>query len=105
MDDEDKYFEKKIIFMSKNLHSATCWILVDGWQLMTSTWHHGCSYNGVALVVENELLWQNCNWIAMNCTIHTMSCNFVTHATCLLALTMYKYNELQMSYAEIELQC
>ncbi len=28
-----------------------------------------------------------------------MSCNFAIHATCLLALTTYKYSELQMSFA------
>ncbi len=46
MDDVDQYFQKKL--MSKNLHNATCQILVYGWQLMTLVWHHGCSYNGVA---------------------------------------------------------
>jgi hypothetical protein len=33
-----------------------------------------------------------------------MSYNSTTHATYLLALTTYKYNELQMSCAKIELQ-
>jgi hypothetical protein len=37
--------------------------------------------------------------IAMSCTVYTVSCNFTTHAICLLALMMYKYNELQMSDA------
>ncbi len=46
MDDGDQYFEKKIV--SKNLHNVRCQILIDGWQLIMSTWHHGCSYNGVA---------------------------------------------------------
>jgi hypothetical protein len=32
----------------------------------------------------------------MSYTIYTMSCNFATHATCLLAFMAYKYNELQM---------
>jgi hypothetical protein len=30
------------------------------------------------------------------CTLHTMNCNFATHAPCPLALTTYKYSELQM---------
>ncbi len=30
MDNGDQYFEKKIIFMSKNLHSAMCHILIYG---------------------------------------------------------------------------
>jgi hypothetical protein len=30
MDDGDQYLEKKINFMSKNLHSAMCEILIDG---------------------------------------------------------------------------
>jgi len=42
MDNGDQYFEKKIIFMSKFFHNATCWILKDGWQLIM------CNYNGVA---------------------------------------------------------
>jgi hypothetical protein len=49
MDDGDQYFKKKTNFMSKNFHNATCQILINRWQnLMTSTWHHGCIYNGVA---------------------------------------------------------
>jgi len=48
MNDGVQYFENKIIFMSENLHSATCWILIYGWQSMMSTWHHGCNYYGVA---------------------------------------------------------
>jgi hypothetical protein len=31
----------------------------------------------------------------MSCTIYTMSYDLTTHATCLLALTAYKYSELQ----------
>ncbi len=46
INDGDQYFEKKI--MSKFFHSAMCQIIVNGWQLMMSTWHHGCSYNGIA---------------------------------------------------------
>jgi hypothetical protein len=48
MNDGDQYFGKKIIFMLKNLHSATCQILINGWQSMTLAWHHGYSYNGIA---------------------------------------------------------
>jgi hypothetical protein len=44
----DQYFKKKIIFMSKNLYNGMCQILIDGQQLMTSTWHHRCTYNGIA---------------------------------------------------------
>jgi hypothetical protein len=45
MDDVDQYFTKKI--MSNFYHNTTCYILIDGWQLMTSTWYRGCNYNGV----------------------------------------------------------
>jgi hypothetical protein len=48
MDYGYQYFENKILFMSKKFHSATCQNSINGWQLMTSTWHHGCIYNGVA---------------------------------------------------------
>ncbi len=34
-----------------------------------------------------------------------MSCNFAIHATCLLALMTYKYNELQMSFATQKMSC
>jgi hypothetical protein len=47
MNNGDQYFKKKIIFMSKNLHGVTCKILINGQQSMMSTWHHGCSYNGI----------------------------------------------------------
>jgi len=48
MSNKNQYFEKKINFMLKKSHSAMCQILINGWQSMTSTWHHGCNYNGVA---------------------------------------------------------
>jgi hypothetical protein len=47
MEDGDQYFEN-FNFMSKKFHNAMCYIIIDGWQLMNSTWHHGCNYNGVA---------------------------------------------------------
>jgi len=31
MNDGNQYFKKIIIFMLKNLHSAMCQILIDGW--------------------------------------------------------------------------
>jgi hypothetical protein len=46
VDSDNKYLEKKII--SNFFHNATCQILINGWQLMTLIWHHGCKYNGVA---------------------------------------------------------
>jgi hypothetical protein len=45
MDNGNKYFKEK---MSKNLHNATCKILIDGWQLLMLAWHHGCNNNGIA---------------------------------------------------------
>ncbi len=30
MNDGDQYFDKKMIFMSKNLHNTTCQILICG---------------------------------------------------------------------------
>ncbi len=44
MDDGDQCFKKKIFFMYKNLHNVMSQILIDGWQLMMLTWHHGCSF-------------------------------------------------------------
>jgi hypothetical protein len=41
----------------------------------------------------------------MNCTVYTVSCNFVTHASCLLKLMVYKYSELQVSDATQKLSC
>jgi hypothetical protein len=46
MDNGDQYFKKKLC--PKNLHTATCQILIDKWQLMKSTLHRGCSYNEIA---------------------------------------------------------
>jgi hypothetical protein len=49
MNNGDQYFEKKRNFYVKNyLHSATCQILIDGWQSIMSAWHHGYNYNEVA---------------------------------------------------------
>jgi len=41
----------------------------------------------------------------MSCTVYMVNCNFVTRATCLLKLTMYKYSELQVSVATQKLSC
>jgi hypothetical protein len=41
----------------------------------------------------------------MNCSIYTVSCNFVIHAICLLKLMMYKYSELQVSGVIQKLSC
>jgi hypothetical protein len=35
----------------------------------------------------------------MNCIIYMVSYNSTIHATCSLTLALYKYSELQMSYA------
>ncbi len=35
------------------------------------------------------------NWVLMSCIVYMMSCNSTIHATCPLALTAYKYSELQ----------
>jgi hypothetical protein len=43
--------------------------------------------------------------LTTNCTIYTMSYNFVIHATCLLKVMVYKYNELQMFGATKKLNC
>ncbi len=43
--------------------------------------------------------------VVMSCTLYIVSCNFVTHATCLLALTLYKYNELHVFSASQKLSC
>jgi hypothetical protein len=41
----------------------------------------------------------------MSCTIYIVSCNFATHAIYLLALTSYKYSELQVFFATQKLNC
>jgi len=41
----------------------------------------------------------------MSYIVYTLNCNFATYATCLLALTMYKYNELQVIIATQKLNC
>jgi hypothetical protein len=56
---------------------------------MKLAWHHECNYNGVA----------------MSCTIYVVSCNFAIHVICPLALTTYKYNELQVSSTTQKLSC
>jgi len=46
MDDGDQYFKIKI--MSKKFHNMRCQILINEWQLTTSTWHDGWTYNEIA---------------------------------------------------------
>ncbi len=41
----------------------------------------------------------------MSYTIYAVSWNFVTHATCSLELTVYKYNELQVFIVIQKLNC
>jgi len=47
------------------------------------------------IVVENELFWLSYNWVVMSYIVYMVNCNSATHVTCSLALTTYKYNELQ----------
>jgi len=48
----------------------------------------------------------NCfNKVAMSCIVYMMSCNFAIHAICLLTLTTYKSNELQMVIGTQKLSC
>jgi hypothetical protein len=54
----------------------------------------------IIMELHNSWKWvflHNYNWIAMSCTIYMVSYNYVTHSTCLLAFTVYKYNGLQCS--------
>ncbi len=46
IDDGNQYIY--IFLKAKNLHNATCQILMDGWKLVISTWHYGYNCNGVA---------------------------------------------------------
>jgi len=41
----------------------------------------------------------------MNCIMYIMSYNSTIHATCLLTLTVYKYNKLQVFGATQKLSC
>jgi hypothetical protein len=92
MNDGDQYFEKKIIFMSKNLHSA------DGWQSMTLTWHH----NSIIRELHNSLKWV----ILMELQLVASYIRWIaTHATCPLTFTSYKYSELQVSFTIQKLSC
>jgi hypothetical protein len=43
--------------------------------------------------------------VAMSCTIYIVSYNFITHATCSLALALYKYNELEVFGATQKISC
>jgi hypothetical protein len=45
IDDGDQDFKK---YIYPKIFIVSCVKLIDGWQLMMSTWHHGCNYNGVA---------------------------------------------------------
>jgi hypothetical protein len=46
-----------------------------------------------------------CNWVAMNCTVYAMRCNFAIHATCSLTFMAYKYSALQVSSTIQKLRC
>jgi len=41
----------------------------------------------------------------MSCIVYTMSCNSISYAICLLALMVYKYNELQVFSGIQKLSC
>jgi hypothetical protein len=54
----------------------------------------------------------NSNWkwivltkLQLSCNVYIMSCNFATHAICLLEFTTYKYSELQVFIATHKLSC
>jgi hypothetical protein len=64
---------------------------------------------GVVIMELNSswkwVVWLSCNWVVMSCAIYTVSCNFATHATCLLEFMVYKYNKLQVFVATQKLSC
>jgi len=68
---------------------------------MMSRWRHGCNYNGIAQHLKMSCF----DWVTMSYVVYMVNCNFVIHATCLLTLMMYKYNELQMSFITQKLGC
>jgi hypothetical protein len=41
----------------------------------------------------------------MSFSVYMVSCNFATYVICPLALTTYKYNELEVSFAIQKLSC
>jgi hypothetical protein len=45
---KNQYFEKNKIYIQKHFIVSRVKFLIDGWQSMKSTWHHGCNYNGIA---------------------------------------------------------
>jgi len=44
-------------------------------------------------------------WVPINCIIYIVNYNFVTHVTCSLAFTMYKYDEFQVVIATQKWSC
>jgi len=62
------------------------------------------------MIRKGVLFWVRKKWsqhvvLHKSCTGYTMSCNPTTHATCSLALTAYKYSELQMPSTSQKLSC
>ncbi len=53
-------------------------------------------------IVENIV--EKWGFSPSGCIVYTMNCNFATHAPCPLALTTYKYSELQM-FSAIHATC
>jgi hypothetical protein len=59
----------------------------------------------IIMELHNSWKWVVLTKSQLSCTIYTMRCNYATHATCLLAFTLYKCNELQVSSAIQKFNC
>ncbi len=84
------------IYIAKNLHSAMCQILIDGWQLMMLAWHHGCNCNGVA----SSWKWIVLTKLQLNCNdLHYIYDELQFYNSCNLSINThmsYKYSEWQV---------
>jgi hypothetical protein len=49
----------------------------------------------IIMELHNSWKWVDLIELQLNCTIYTMNCNYVTHATYPLTFMAYKYSELQ----------
>jgi hypothetical protein len=67
-----------------------------------------CQYDimgAIIMELHNSWKWIVLIQLQLSCIVYMVNCNSTTHAICLLALSTYKYSELQMSSATQKLSC
>jgi hypothetical protein len=68
-------------------------------------WHQHDIMGIIIVELHDSWKWVVLIQLQLNGIVYMVNCNFATHATCMLALMTYKYNELQVYFKIQKVSC